>query len=117
MALVRRQRRSNRREEDQPRSEGTPEWGALAIFAALVTLAPLAFGTVDQFVQIGLLVLFAGGLAIRPPSIVRPGRRTNVLLIALAASLVLKEFAPASLFGATQWRTLLEKNFALQLPW
>src|SRR3954469_3905412 len=117
MAVVRRRRRSTGRDETGQRIVARPEWGALAIFAALITLAPLAFGAVDQIVQATLLLVFAAGLAVRPPSIGRPSPRTNVLLIALAAVLVLKEFAPAAVFGNVQWRTLLEQQFGLELPW
>jgi O-antigen ligase len=117
MAVVKRRRRSTGRDEAGQRIVARPEWGALAIFAALITLAPLAFGAVDQIVQATLLLLFAAGLALRPPSIVRPSPRTNVLLIALTAVLVLKEFAPAAIFGNVQWRTLVEQQFRLELPW
>jgi O-antigen ligase len=117
MAVLKRRRRSTGRDEAGQRIVARPEVGALAIFAALITLAPLAFGAVDQIIQAALLLLFAAGLALRPPSIVRPSPRTNALLIALAAVLVLKEFAPAALFGNVQWRTLLEQQFALDLPW
>src|SRR4051812_45672268 len=110
MAVVkRRRRRSKNPEESGPPSGGAPDVPALAVFAALVTLAPLAFGAVDQLVQVGLLLLFAVGLALRPPSVARTTRLNNVLLIALAAILILKEFAPATLFGSTLWRTALTK--------
>ena len=117
MAVVKRRRRSTGRDEAGQRIVARPERGALAIFAALLTLAPLAFGAVDQVVQAALLLLFAAGLALRPPSIARPSARTNRLLIALAAVLVLKEFAPAALFGSVQWRTILTRQFGLELPW
>src|SRR5947209_8564886 len=117
MAAVRRRRSSTGRDEAGRRVAGRPERAALGIFAALVTLAPLAFGAVDQIIQAALLLLFAVGLALRPPSIVRPSPRTNRLLIALAAVLVLKEFARAALFGSVHWRTSLTQQFGLELPW
>ncbi len=117
MGVIKRRRRSTGRDEAGQRIVARPEWGALAIFAALVTLAPLAFGAVDQIVQATLLLVFAAGLALRPPSIARPSARTNRLLIALAAVLVFKEFAPAAIFGSVQWRTILTRQFGMELPW
>lgn len=117
MAGLERRRRSTGRDESGQRIVARPERGALIIFAVLITLAPLAFGAVDQVIQATLLLLFAAGLALRPPSIARPGPRTNVLLIALAAVLVLKEFAPAGIFGTVQWRTIVTQQFNLDLPW
>ena len=89
---------------------------ALAIFAVLVGAGPLLFGAVDRLVQIALTALLAVGVLLLPPAIVPLSRWGNRLLIALLALLAFKELAPAEWFGATAWRTLLTRDFALTLP-
>ncbi len=89
----------------------------VGFFGLLITAAPLAFGAVDRLVQIGLLLVFALALAIRPPRLPRlsPGLLAGaVLLIAL---LLAKEFAPAGLFGSAHWRTVLQTGYGVALPW
>lgn len=112
-----RKRRTKGRDEQGKRIVKAPDKWALAVFAALVTLAPLAFGAVDRFVQVGLLILFAGGLALRPPQVVQLSPRLRALLPIVAGLLVLKEFAPAMLFGQANWRETLQQSFGLDLPW
>ncbi len=89
---------------------------ALGIFAVLVSAGPLLFGAVDRLVQIALVALLAVGVMLVPPAIVPLSRWGNRLLIALLALLAFKELAPAEWFGATAWRTLLTRDFALALP-
>ena len=90
---------------------------ALGIFALLVTAAPLAFGAVDRITQVALLALFGIGLLAQAPTTVPLGRWGNRLALALIAVLLVKEFAPATWFGAAEWRTELTQNFGLELPW
>src|SRR3954470_8855728 len=116
MAVVRK-RRTPEKNLAPHRETAQPEWAALASFALLVTLAPLAFGAVDRVVQAALLILFAAGLGIRPPSVTRLSRRTNTLLVVLIALVVLAQFAPWTLFGGTDWRRELGQTFNWKLPW
>ncbi|MGB8169165.1 MAG: O-antigen ligase family protein [Chthoniobacteraceae bacterium] len=90
---------------------------ALVIYCILVVAAPLAFGAVDRITQIALLGLFAVGLWVRPVVILPLSGWGNRIAIALLGTLVLKEFAPAAWFGATQWRGVLVETFHLELPW
>lgn len=90
---------------------------ALGIFALLVTAAPLAFGGVDRITQIALLALFGVGLLAQAPAAAPLGRWGNRLALALIAVLLVKEFAPATWFGAVGWRTELTQDFRLDLPW
>lgn len=90
---------------------------ALVVFAVLVALGPLAFGAVDQVVQVGVLVLFALGLALKPPAVLSLTPRASKLIVGLLAVLVLKELAPAALFGSTSWRRTLGGNYGLSFPW
>ena len=117
MAVVKQRRRSSRTLTPSSSSGDRPERAPLLVFALLVILAPLAFGAVDRLVQLGVLALFAIGLWLCPPETVRLSRRGHRLLLAALAVLVLKEFAPAALFGGTEWRTLLTSGYELQLPW
>ena len=89
---------------------------ALGIFAVLVCAGPLLFGAVDRLVQIALVALLAAGVLLLPPAIVPLSRWGNRLAIVLLALLAFKELAPAEWFGATAWRTLLTRDFALTLP-
>ena len=89
---------------------------ALGIFALLVTAAPLAFGSVDRITQIALLALFGMGLLAQAPTTAPLGRWGNRLALAVIAVLLVKEFAPATWFGAAAWRTELTQNFAMELP-
>ncbi len=94
-----------------------PEHAALTVFALLIVAAPLAFGAVDRLVQIVLLAVLAIGLALRPPAAARLGRWSNALVLAGLVILIGKEFAPASLFGATAWRTTLAQDFGVRFSW
>ncbi len=97
--------------------EESPEWLALAFFALICVVAPLAFGAVDRVVQIGLLGLLACGLLIRPLDILPLGRSAKVGLLAFVSILLINEFGPAAIFGATYWRSTLTKDYGLALPW
>jgi O-antigen ligase len=90
---------------------------ALVVFALLVALGPIAFGAVDQFIQVGVLALFALGLALKPPAVLTLTPRASTLILGLLALLVLKEFAPAPLFGSTSWRKTLVGEYGLTFPW
>lgn len=90
---------------------------ALAVFALLVTAAPLAFGAVDQLTQIVAAAVFAVGVIAHPPQIGRLGRNANRLVIAAVLILVVKELAPAAWFGSAEWRTTLTEGYQLALPW
>jgi O-antigen ligase len=103
----------------QPRTASTraPErLLALAVFAVMAVGAPLFFGTVDRLPQIGLLVLLLIGILAQPPAVVPLSRWGNRLAIAFVALIILKEFAPAAWFGETAWRTVLTRQFALEMP-
>ena len=102
----------------RPAEPATPAGtrAALWIFAVLVTAGPLLFGAVDRLVQIALVALLAAGVLLLPPAIVPLSKWGNRLLLALLALLACKELAPAEWFGATAWRTLLTRDFALALP-
>ena len=89
---------------------------ALGIFALIVCAGPLLFGAVDRLVQLALVALLTVGVLLLPPAIVPLSRWGNRLLIALLVLLAVKELAPAEWFGATAWRTLLTRDFALALP-
>ena len=103
---------SRRRHRHQPPAEKT----ALALFALLTTAGPLAFGAVDRLPQIALTAVLALGLLFAPPAVAPLGRWGNRLAIALVSLLLLKEFAPASWFGVTAWRTELAGTFGVELP-
>ncbi|HZJ13757.1 MAG TPA: hypothetical protein VFD27_01840, partial [Chthoniobacteraceae bacterium] len=90
---------------------------ALGIFALLVVFGPLTFGAVDRLTQVGLLALLTIGVALQPPVVARPTPRANALIVAAVAILVLKEFAPATWFGSTEWRRTLSQNFGVVFPW
>ena len=100
----------------RPRTDADTTRVALGIFALIVAAGPLLFGAVDRLVQIALTALLAVGVLLVPPAIVPLSRWGNRLLIALLALLACKELAPAEWFGATAWRTLLTRDFALALP-
>ena len=107
-----------RKEKVRPtRPRMAPEAWAVAIFILMVIVAPLAFGAVDRIVQIGLLLLLALGISFCPPAIARPGRIGNALIVAAVAILVLKEFGPATVFGSTQWRSILGESYGVVFPW
>jgi O-antigen ligase len=79
--------------------------GALAAFAIMVVLGPLAFGAVDRIVQVALVFVMAAGIFLHPPAHLSLGTRGNILAIALIGVLVLKEFLPYQWFGGTHWRS------------
>jgi O-antigen ligase len=90
---------------------------ALGIFALLVVFGPLTFGAVDRLTQVGLLVLLTIGVALQPPVVARPTPRANALIVATVAILLLKEFAPSTWFGSTEWHRTLSQNFGVVFPW
>ena len=89
----------------------------MGIFILLMVIAPLAFGAVDRFVQIGLLFLLGVGIFLTPPAIARPSRIGNWLIVAGVSVLVLKEFGPSPLFGTTMWRKALTESYGVAFPW
>ena len=89
---------------------------AMVAFALIVLGGPLLFGAVDRLPQIALLVLLGIGIIAQPPAIVPLSRWGNRLALAFVGLLLFKEFAPASWFGDSLWRTTLTRQFALQLP-
>jgi O-antigen ligase len=90
---------------------------ALAVFAAMVVVGPLLFGAGDRISQVALLVLLAAGVLAQPPAAVALSQWGNRLIIAFLAIVLFKEFAPAALFGSTEWRTILTRDFGVTLPW
>ena len=90
---------------------------ALTAFAAIVVLGPLLFGAVDRIIQVAILVLLAIGVCAQPPSVVAPSRWGNRLTIAFLGIVLFKEFAPAAWFGSTVWRTVLTRDYNVDLPW
>jgi O-antigen ligase len=90
---------------------------ALAAFAAIVVLGPLLFGAGDRISQVALLVLLAVGVLAQPPAFVAPSRWGKRLTIAFLAIVLFKEFAPAAWFGSTLWRTILTRDYNIDLPW
>jgi O-antigen ligase len=107
--------REGRTGEVEPRNS-RPQIGALSLFGLLIVIAPLAFGAVDRFVQVILAAVFAVALLAAPPSMPVPGRGMRWTLTGLAAILVLKEFAPATFFGATEWRTSFAQQYGIAFP-
>lgn len=106
---------SGRTRKEAPKLAGRT-LAALLIFGLIVTLGPLLFGAVDRLVQVGLVALLALGVYLRPPAIVPLSPWGNRLAVALLALLVFKELAPAGWFGATVWRTVVTRDFAVPLP-
>lgn len=117
MAVVRSSRRKGSPRRAQVKHGGSaPDRAPLIVFALLVTLSPLAFGATDRLVQIGVLALLAVGLFLLPPEVVSLSPLGNKIVLAAGIGFLLKEFAPAALFGGTQWRTAMEA-LAVPLPW
>ncbi len=108
---------SRKRKLRTRRPKMTREGWAVVIFILLTIVAPLAFGAVDRIVQIALLLLLGLGVWISPPALIRPSRAGNALIVAGVAILVLKEFGPAALFGATEWRKTLAESYGIVFPW
>jgi O-antigen ligase len=88
---------------------------ALVLFGLIVIAGPLLFGAVDRVVQIGVIALLTLGMALVPPAIPRTSRWLRIVLSAIALIIVLKEFAPATLFGNPEWRQTLMGNYGVQL--
>jgi len=82
----------------------------------MVLLGPLVFGAVDRLPQIGLLVLLLIGILAQPPAMVPLTRWGNRLAIAFVSLILFKEFAPAVWFGDTVWRTIMTRQYSLELP-
>lgn len=108
---------SSRRRRSRRHKRDFTKGAALAAFALLVTLGPLAFGAVDRAVQVALTVLLGLGMLIVPPRIIAMPAWLSRTVVALMAILVLKEFAPARWFGSVSWRTTLDQAYGLALPW
>jgi O-antigen ligase len=89
---------------------------ASVIFAISILAAPLLFGAVDRIFQIGLALLLGAGIFCMPPQLPGLGKKTKGVLIGCLLLLVLKDFAPAFLFGSTEARTLFTKSLGLDLP-
>jgi len=115
-----RKRRSRPREPQSPPAEKTASDPrrpiALGVFALMVLVGPLLFGGVDRLPQIGLLVLLLIGILAQPPAMVPLTRWGNRLAIAFVSLILFKEFAPAGWFGDTVWRTVMTREFSLELP-
>src|SRR5262249_14878469 len=115
---LKRRRKTSSEGRSSSSSSGTrPEHGALALFALITVLGPLAFGAVDRVVQIGIVAIFAIGLWMRPPQWPRLSERARRILLGAALVLVLAQFAPAVLFGGTRWRSMLHGDYGLAFPW
>lgn len=114
---VRRRKSSSSPAPSQP-AEAIPPRRIIAfgVFAIMAIGAPLFFGAVDPLPQIGLLVLLLIGILAQPPATVPLSRWGNRLAITFIAILLIKEFAPAALFGETTWRHIMKSEFALDLP-
>lgn len=119
MAGMRKRRSRSPRPQSPPTAEAGSHPGrpiALGVFALMVLAGPLLFGAVDRLPQIGLLVLLIVGILAQPPAMVPLTRWGNRLAIAVVSLVLFKEFAPAAWFGDTVWRTVMTREFALELP-
>jgi len=106
-----------RRHRRQKKVQELVRPAALCVFAVLITLGPLVFGSVDRIVQISLTALLGLGMLLVPPRIFSLPPWLNRVLIAFVAIMVLKELAPAGLFGKVEWRTTLEGAYGLDVGW
>ncbi len=107
-----------KRREHRGRPRRKIPWRIIApvvVFGALLYLGPLLFGAVDRVVQIGLLVLLAAGLWIRPLSFAPVSSRVKWFAVVICAVIAIKEFAPHAMFGAVKWRAELA-DLHLALP-
>ncbi len=86
---------------------------ALALFGVVVVAGPLMFGAVDREVQIGVVAVLALGIALVPPAIPRTSRWFQIILVAIASVMVLKEFLPDLIFGNSVWRDTLTRNYGV----
>ncbi len=115
-------RRSGERRARKRRSVPLIPPGAIArtapivVFTLLAILSPLLFGSADRIVQVGLLVLFAVGIFLRPPSLIPLSQRANFVIVALLGILLLKEFAPWQWFGGAEWRKVFASEMGVKLP-
>ncbi len=89
---------------------------ALAVFGLMAVGGPLSFGAVDRLPQMILLALLVIGMIAQPPAIAPLSRWGNRLALAFVVILLVKEFAPAGIFGPTLWRTTMVGQLQLQLP-
>src|SRR3989442_8254546 len=85
---------------------------ALGVFALIIVGAPLLFGASDRVWQIPLVLALGAGLFFEPPEIPKLRRAGACALAAVVAVFLLKEFAPAVLFGRTAWRETLTREFS-----
>ena len=90
---------------------------ALVVFSVLVVAGPLAFGAVDRLVQIILAGLLAIGLLACPPQVGRLSVWANRLVLAGILVLIVKELAPATWFGPSEWRNILARDYGVSFPW
>lgn len=112
-----RRRRRSRETGERVSKKAPADRAAIVVFALLIAGGALAFGAGDRLVQVALLALFSLGLFLRPPEVVRLSPMAGKLVLVLAGVMVLKEFAPAALFGSTSWRATLAAEFGIDLPW
>jgi O-antigen ligase len=84
----------------------------LVIFGLIVVLAPVFFGAVDRWMQIGLVTLLAFGLILRPPEQLKDTGKVGFALV--FALIVAGQFIPWS--GIAQWRSELAENLHVALP-
>lgn len=106
-----------RRHRRQKKAQELARPAALCVFALLITLGPLVFGSVDRIVQISLTALLGVGMLLVPPRILSLPSWLNRVLIVFVAIMVIKELAPAGLFGKVAWRETLVGAYGLDLGW
>src|SRR5690349_18486696 len=90
MATVTRRRKPDQVRAKEHAAFSCTDWVGIFAFGLLAIGAPLAFGGVDRLVQIGLLLVFAAALALRPAQVLQLDRWTRVAVLALAGLVILK---------------------------
>lgn len=92
-------------------SRGWREITALIVFGLIVVGAPLLFGAVDRWTQIGMLGLLMLGMAMCPPVVPLRAQRL------LAGAVLLFAVAQLGPWGSsTQWRSVLQQEYGVTFP-
>lgn len=95
-------------------NRGLSRWRTVTgwvLAALLVSVAPLAYGTVDRAWQLGLVVVFGVSVWVVPPRIPRLPPWVVMPGVLVFGLLALAAFSPASWHAMPRWRDILENGY------